>query len=447
MASVGRAKMCRLLIFGLAVFLAAISFSCKSSPTAPHITGNVQLSADYVACTEVWLKISVTNNFTGGQFKITRDGDTVLTGSLSGADTVIIDTTAQAERTYTYRGYRLKNDQVSDTSLQLQVRTMDTTSNNLTWQTFTFGGNAGSCILKDVAIINDTSTWAVGEVSIKDSSVNGYSIYNLVKWDGRGWQLDSVAYYSQGQPFYTTVSSIFAIDERDVWLDPWHHWDGQNFQYLASDPIFFGVGIDRMWGNSGGIYVVGTGGFVAHMSTGQVWTRLVNNTNLDIQDVWGIESTQTGQEEVPAVACDKFSGNGIAVMQLSSTGVTSVQTDGLPPDISGVWSADGREWYVCGDGLYKARNMISPWQRIINVPSIYKEAIRGSGPNDIFAVGDFGLVLHFNGSTWTDLSQEVNIPNSVLYAVSVKGNTVVAVGQTVSGSVGGAALILVGNRN
>ncbi len=37
---------------------------------------------------------------------------------------------------------------------QVQVRTMDTTSHNFTWQTFTFGDGTGSSCLYDVAIIN-----------------------------------------------------------------------------------------------------------------------------------------------------------------------------------------------------------------------------------------------------------------------------------------------------
>ena len=56
-------------------------------------------------------------------------------------------------------------------------------------------------------------------------------------------------------------------------------------------------------------------------------------------------------------------------------------------------------------------------------------------------------MLHYNGSTWTDLTQEVNESNSVFYAVAAKGNTVVAVGSVVTGGVAGAALIVVGTRN
>ncbi len=66
-----------------------------------------------------------------------------------------------------------------------------------------------------------------------------------------------------------------------------------------------------------------------------------------------------------AVASDQFTNNGVAVLQLSGTQVNMLQTAGLPTtSIVGIYSANGREWYVCGDGLYKTRALGLPWQRV-----------------------------------------------------------------------------------
>ncbi len=56
-------------------FLTTLSFSCRSSPTGTHITEKVQLSAEYVTCTEVWLKVGFTDSPNGGNFAINRDGN------------------------------------------------------------------------------------------------------------------------------------------------------------------------------------------------------------------------------------------------------------------------------------------------------------------------------------------------------------------------------------
>ena len=60
--------------------------------------------------------------------------------------------------------------------------------------------------------------------------------------------------------------------------------------------------------------------------------------------------------------------------------------------------------------------------------------------NDLFIVGDFGLVSHYNGSSWKHY--DMSLPNANFYSVSVKGNTVAAVGQD-----GNNAVITIGRRN
>ncbi len=447
----------RLLLLAV---LAAFSFSCKSSPTGPHIGQNLQLSSDYVTCTEVWLKIAYSGQrsaVSGGEFKITRDGDAFLTGNLASPDTTVIDTTAQPYRTYTYKAYWYVRTQVSDTSLPLQVTTMDTTSNNFTWQTYTFGGNAGGCILYAVAIITDTEIWAVGAIPVKDSSANGFSVYNLVKWDGHKWSLDQVMFplcdpngnQQNLQPF--GCYGVLAFSDSDIWLSSGVslvHW-----QAGTVEPLCFSIGygartLGRMLGVDGGLYIVGTNGFAAY-NDGYVWQQLSTGTSLDIQDVWGIPSATTGDQEVVAVASDQLTNNGVAVLELSGTQVTSLQTAGLPgTSIVGVWSAMGKEWYVCGDGIYKSRDLSEPWQEVKGIPPIYSEAIKGIGPNDIFVVGDFGLVLHWNGVSWHDYSgNELPYNPGSYLAVAEKGNTVVAVGYYGGTAGNQPAVVVIGKRN
>ncbi|GAB6283729.1 MAG: hypothetical protein STSR0008_25320 [Ignavibacterium sp.] len=47
---------------------------------------------------------------------------------------------------------------------------MDTTSHNFSFETWTFGGEAGSSVLYDVAIIDENNIWAVGEIRISDTT-------------------------------------------------------------------------------------------------------------------------------------------------------------------------------------------------------------------------------------------------------------------------------------
>ncbi|MCK7521484.1 MAG: hypothetical protein MZV64_29280 [Ignavibacteriales bacterium] len=56
---------------------------------------------------------------------------------------------------------------------------------------------------------------------------------------------------------------------------------------------------------------------------------------------------------------------------------------------------------LLGIGVYYKNNLATEgWQLDESHPVIYKERIRGTESNNIFIVGDYGLVSHFNGVTW-----------------------------------------------
>lgn len=128
-------------------------------------------------CTEVWLKISVSsaNNAT---VTLKRDTTMLDTIRMMTVDTTIVDMNVLPSHTYTYTLAT-----AGATNITAQARTMDTTSHAFTWQSFTFGDGGGSCTLYDVAIINDTLAYAVGEIY-----TNG-TMYNLARWNGQQWEL------------------------------------------------------------------------------------------------------------------------------------------------------------------------------------------------------------------------------------------------------------------
>ena len=101
-------------------------------------------------------------------------------------DTIIYDSTLSPNQAYTYQVQYAG----SGISQSVTAKTMDTTSNNFTWQTYTFGGGAGNCFLYDVSIIDENTIWAVGEIFLNDSTGHPDPNYNnIVKWDGNSGKL------------------------------------------------------------------------------------------------------------------------------------------------------------------------------------------------------------------------------------------------------------------
>ncbi len=313
----------------------------------------------------------------------------------------------------------------------------DTTSHAFTWQTTELGGASGS-YLSDVAIINDTLAYAVGQMYLNDSSGQvDPQPYNLAVWNGMNWNLERL-YANSGFP--VAIKCVFAINSTDVWLSPWFHWNGQGFQSLPSDPIFFGIGINKMWGRPGELYAVGTGGFVARYD-GNTWTKIESGTSLDIQDIWGAIDPKTGVEEILAVASDR---SVTRLLRIQGTTVSVVADSGLPGVSNGIWFVPGRKYYVVGAGINEKNSLSDAiWTGYPpGVVTSYESAgVRGNGINDVFVAGSFLEIVHYNGSTWYDYRKEIPYANAAVGRIAVRGNLVITVGL-----MGQSAIAIVGKR-
>jgi len=336
--------------------------------------------------------------------------------------------------------YQVTSIEYQVSSDKLNVTTMDTTSHNFTWQTWTFGEHSSS-VLYDVAIINENSIYVVGEIYMNDSlGHSDLTPYNLAIWDGNNWELMKLTY----QDFPPVIHSVCAINENNIWFDPWFHWNGQNFQELSVDPVFDGVGINKMWGNEDEIYVVGNEGFIAHRNANGSWHSIESGTSVDIHDIWGSVNYTTDEKTILAIASFQNYGRALDLLKIIGTSAIKLDTTGLHVNQHSLWFVNNSKVYIVGNGVYYKNDLATEnWQLDESHPLIYKERIRGTESNNIFLVGDYGLVSHFNGVTWKHFTGN-ELPNLLgnYYSVDIKNNIMVAVGQLNSGQ----AIVLKGDR-
>lgn len=427
----------------LALFVGVLLLfaACKKNPVGPEVTPNVQLSLDYAACTEVWLKIGFTDSPGGGDYRIDRDGSTVLAGTFSGASAIVYDTTAQAAKSYTYTAYRISSGQVKQISPSLSVMTLDSTSHNFTWQTFVLGVGYSSA-LRDVAIINDTLLYAVGSIYLNDSTGQlDPQPYAIAIWNAVDWRLKKI--FDANDQLIPNLRGIFIFGSSNIWLTDGgvHHWDGISQQALESfDRITLiggvenGQSVDHLWGNNtNNLYGVGTNGMVGFYN-GKFWTKIQSGTTLPINDIWGSTNSQSGETEIHAIASNKLAlPTGKMVLTIDGNSVSSVPDSGLPWALTGIWFSAGKSYYIVGDGICTEHSLtsIQPWKVLRqSVTQYYTEAIRGADVNDIMVVGDYGEVLHFNGVTWRSYFNETKLSYGNYYAVAIKGNLAVVVGMS-----------------
>ena len=131
-----------------------VLLACKKDnpvvPLPPEPPKAVILSLADVSCTEVFIKVIAADSVLPLNISLTKDDGAFASFTLTKTDTVVIDTTLRPDHIYTYQTTETINgdEEKSDT---LQVKSLNITSNNFTWQTFTFGEPAyGSSELNDM---------------------------------------------------------------------------------------------------------------------------------------------------------------------------------------------------------------------------------------------------------------------------------------------------------
>ena len=320
---------------------------------------------------------------------------------------------------------------------------LDTTGTNYSWQKFTFGGYAGSCSLYDVAIIDGNSIWAVGAVYLDSANGNPDPFpYNAVHWDGNKWSTIKIPYYYQGQALYSPIYSIYAFSASDIWFEAGIHWNGHQFETVPLN-IGFPSHVNKLWGTSSSdLYIVGNNGLIAHRNADGVWQKLESGTTLGLVDIYGASLPNFSPEQILAVGTSNYPLNKI-ILSINGNTVTSLPTSPIEFELSSIWFVPFVYYYVAGDGIFEKNSLSdSSWKNgPLDITKYGITKIRGNGLNDIFAVGAFGEVLHYNRESWKSYINETGLSNGSYAGLAVKGDLIVAVGSNNQ-----QAVVLIGRR-
>ena len=422
----------------------ALLWGCVDDPFENH---SLQLETE-VGLTEAWLSLHVEGLKSDAVYTLQRDDTILFNNRLDVADTVIYDSLLTPATSYRYRFFATERGETSP-ALVTVLTTLDTTGHDFDWQSFEFGGQKGSSDFYDVAIIDENDIWAVGEIYTADTYTydslgNWIDPYNAAHWDGEKWTLKRILFEFEGQQLFGKINSVFAFNKDDVWFGMGSviHWNGERYQSIKIPDTIFPSLANKIWGTSSSdLYIVGNDGLMAHYD-GTRWRKIRSGTDLPIIDIWGVKEPGKNKYKILAIASRLFSADPAALFEISGNRAEELETEGLPYSLTSVWSMNGRKWYLCGDGFYQNDLRGSYWKKIENIPPILKESIRGDRFNNYFLVGHLGLLVHWNGLSWKDVSLNSN----TYQAVATKDDLVVATGHTLNGIVVGAAHILMGRR-
>ena len=439
-------------VFSLLSFVSLTSCNTtEPPPDGDRLT--LELKLEDVSCTEAWIKLTSAYIQLPAAITLKQTSQTGETKikilNLNTQDSLLYIDSLLPNQTYKILAAMQQPVPMgyNNASNELSITTMDTTSHNFTFQSWTFG-TIGNSVLYDVAIINENNIWAVGEIYVADTSINGYTKYNAVHWDGNNWELKRILYKGG----FWTIRTIFAFNEDDIWFSAFVKYDGQNFIELPIPSILTGWSINKLWGSSSSdLYAVGNNGNIAHYN-GQSWQKIESRTTVNLYDVWGAtdgKTVWTCGENLDKTAVLKIENNQANVVFEGTFPMQQIKnrfSDGL----LSLWTDNNKFIYVLSPyNLYRClNNTTGEGQELYPYNDYFKGAylkLRATAINNLFTSGNKSTIAHFNGVSWK-IYNELRNEDQVLRGLDVYNNLIITVGNKLENLAYDKAIIIAGKK-
>jgi hypothetical protein len=218
---------------------------------------------------------------------------------------------------------------------------------------------------------------------------------------------------------------------------------GEQFVVLGDGTNLPAAALLSVWGTSqDDVFIVGSddgaGPVVLHWDG--AWSRLDTQTTGDLWWVWS-----DGGDVV------WMSGEGARVLTYTrSTGEFTEEVIGDPLyKLFGIWGSSATDIFVAAGQIDNALDGAvyhydgAKWSLSTTIPKkdayTRRQAFKvwGSGPTDVWVVGTFGMAMHYDGATWTDIRPEPVNATTTLTTIS-------GCGTDLAYAVGGFGNALVG---
>jgi len=309
----------------------------------------------------------------------------------------------------------------------------DSTSHIYSWQIDTIGTwQSAAC---DVWGTDASNVYVVGSFYSPtynpDSVTHGTSI---IHWDGTQWKPSSF--------WVGSLYCIYGFNANDIWVGGYNgvnpiigHWNGSSWEKTGTTFLnnFMFISVHKIWGTtSSNIYAVGERGTILHFN-GSTWIPMTSGTTIDLRDIWGIDANT-----IYAAGYDITTGTGVLLFYDGTQWNKLYERNYTTPiepygSTSSVWGYDSSHVYIAtGYGSYLGNRW--GWNKLNDIPApVWIEAIKGESYKNIFFVGDFGLVVHWNGKSWYRYGQFYTYSQGGgdnLYGVWAKDNSVFVVGRS-----------------
>jgi hypothetical protein len=294
----------------------------------------------------------------------------------------------------------------------------DTTSHEIVWQIDTIGGWQSRFF--DIWGTDENNVYAVGLVYI---SLDPYQVASIMHWDGSNW---TPINYAEG-----ILKSIFGFDKDNIWAcGYWQvdnrtyalitHWDGNAWTTWKMDQY---PALNAVWGtSSSNLFVCGADGTILKYN-GIKWDKMTTNVTESLRCIWG-----NSKNEIYAVG-NTFDTYSWVILKYNGSTWKKIKESSNAPEkpigeLTTVWTCKTNSYYT-NEFIGKDTSWsLFGWPE----DNTLIDQVRGSGENNIFAVGSFDLIMHYNGSTFRRYDFYKKPAGGRLYGIYIAGKKVFIAG-------------------
>jgi hypothetical protein len=347
-------------------------------------TGNMYNGVWGTSATDVWVvgNSGVAAHYNGSAWSLSSTNTTANLSGIWGNATTLYYATAPAGKVYAYNGS--------------------------TWTKVSFGFNTNTN-LHAVWGADASHVWVVGDKGLilfyngtswsqpasattqalyavwGTSATNVYAVGNagaIIHFDGTSWS-------AQTSNISTALSGVGGTGASDVWAvgapGVTLHYNGTSWSTVS--PVV-GLSISAIAsGTSGPVWAVGSSGALLSLSATGPQVTLSNQSGVQLLGVWA------------SSASDVWAAAPGTILHYDGTNWTSAYVSNGDP-MSGVWGTGPTNVYVVGQKGTIANYNGTAWTTsVVNATGF--NGIFGTSASNIFAVGNGGLVEQFNGTSWS----------------------------------------------
>jgi hypothetical protein len=179
------------------------------------------------------------------------------------------------------------------------------------------------------------------------------------------------------------------------------HWDGATWSVVDFMNAISPTDLTSIWGSSRDDLWLGdsSNGRVFRWN-GTTWSTGITQT-VQVDDVWGVAGGPV------------YAGGIFGIARWSGTAWTDISASGTADQAAGMWGFGADDVWAVGDFSTLAHWNGADWTSTLPTNNDRfqedHQSVWGTAPNDVWAVGDFGAISHWNGTAWSQ-TQYGNFP-------------------------------------